>query len=281
MAPEATSTGKVSATLDDSKGKTSKQSSRRKSRNTTIATPKTPNMRKEYVSVYDRPTPKRDRKSLKENYEGQVSGREDWWRSTIRETPVPGAYESRDFLMDLETKDASCTFKTEGRKRPVKQKRGAILLPGAYEQHDLAYELDKKHMTYTFNNTERTALPGFKDKDINVCPTEYPMEKYLTLSTHKSPTKHAIFKSNSQRFPTIYFKGTKNPAPCHYEYTSPSTAPTISSSFKSQTPRFKTSHTKVPGPGTYEKTYQSPQPATIIKMGRNHGLFFTSAFNLP
>ena len=37
---------------------------------------------------------------------------------------------------------------------------------------------------------------------------------------------------------------------------------------------------KVPGPGSYEKTYQSPMPATIAKMGRNHGLFFTSAFSV-
>ncbi|XP_033102492.1 protein STPG4-like [Anneissia japonica] len=209
MAPEATPTGKDSNSLDESKGKLSTKSSRRKSEKRTTATPKTPTrpIRKEHVSVYNRPNPKKDRKSLKEDYESHVSGREGWWRATIRETPVPGAYESRDFLADLETMDASCAFKSEGRKRQVQQKRGAILLPGAYQQHDLTYNLEHKHMTYTFKNTERTELPGFRDKDINVCPTEYPIEKYLTVSTQKSPSKHSVFKSNSQRFPTIYFKG--------------------------------------------------------------------------
>ena len=37
---------------------------------------------------------------------------------------------------------------------------------------------------------------------------------------------------------------------------------------------------KVPGPGTYEKTYQAPIPKTILKMGRQHGIFFSSAFQV-
>ena len=32
---------------------------------------------------------------------------------------------------------------------------------------------------------------------------------------------------------------------------------------------------KTPGPGTYDKTYQTPMPDTIKKMGRSYGLFFT------
>lgn len=35
---------------------------------------------------------------------------------------------------------------------------------------------------------------------------------------------------------------------------------------------------KVPGPGTYEKIFQFPIPPTVAKMGRQYGLFFTSAF---
>ena len=30
-----------------------------------------------------------------------------------------------------------------------------------------------------------------------------------------------------------------------------------------------------PGPGSYAKTFQTPLPETIKKMGRNYGLFFT------
>ena len=35
---------------------------------------------------------------------------------------------------------------------------------------------------------------------------------------------------------------------------------------------------KTPGPGAYEKTFQSPMPKTIMKMGRQYGLYFSSAF---
>lgn len=35
---------------------------------------------------------------------------------------------------------------------------------------------------------------------------------------------------------------------------------------------------KVPGPGMYEKTFQHPIPSSVASMGRQHGLFFTSAY---
>ncbi|XP_022095655.1 uncharacterized protein C2orf61-like [Acanthaster planci] len=238
---------------------------------------------RERTSVMDRETPFKGRSSLKDNYERAVSGREQWWRVDIRETPVPGAYESRNFLVDLEERPATYTFKGEGRKKGADaQRKGAVLLPGAYEAKDLVYDLNQTRYTYSMRNTSRAKneLPGVKDKDCNVCPTEYPMERYLTVSCEKQPSKHPMFKSASQRFPTIYFQGTKNPPPDRYQSYTPEPMHVISSSFKSRTPRFSTSHTKVPGPGSYDKTFQSPMPATISKMGRNHGLFFTSAFNL-
>ncbi|XP_072165957.1 protein STPG4-like [Diadema setosum] len=233
-------------------------------------------------SIYTRPTPFKGRTSLSEGYDKPVSGRESWWRKDIRETPVPGSYESQSFLLDFETRPATYSFKGEGRQKPAaNQGKGAVLLPGAYEAKDNMYFLDRTRHTYSFRNTSRSKdLPVVKDKHINVCPTSYKMEEVLSMAVEKTPSKHMVFKSNSQRFPTIYFKGTKNPAPCHYEYREPEALHKISSSFKSRTPRFSTSHTKVPGPGTYEKTYQSPMPATISKMGRNHGLFFTSAFSV-
>jgi len=238
---------------------------------------------KDRTNVMERETPFKGRKSLKENYEKPVSGREQWWRTHIRETPVPGAYDSRNFLSDLEERPATYTFKGEGRRKEAdRQRKGTVLLPGAYEAQDLVYDLDQTRYTYSMKNTSRAEneLPGVKDKACNVCPTEYPMEKYLSVSCEKQPSKHPMFKSASQRFPTIYFQGTKNPPPDRYQAYIPETMHVISSSFKSRTPRFSTSHTKVPGPGSYDKTFQSPMPATISKMGRNHGLFFTSAFNL-
>ncbi|XP_054758362.2 protein STPG4-like [Lytechinus pictus] len=233
-------------------------------------------------SIYTRPTPFKNRTALAENYETPRSGREGWWRKEIRETPMPGAYDFKPFLEDFETRPATYCFKGEGRKKDAaNQGKGVVLMPGAYEAKDNMYFLDRTRNTYTFKNTSRAKdLPTIKDKDVNVCPTSYKMENVLSCAVEKSPSKHMVFKSNSQRFPTIYFKGTKNPPPCQYEYREPPALHQISSSFKSRTPRFATSHTKVPGPGSYEKTYQSPMPATIAKMGRNHGLFFTSAFSV-
>ncbi|XP_038074657.1 protein STPG4-like [Patiria miniata] len=235
------------------------------------------------TSVMERATPFKGRTSLRENYEKSVSGRDQWWRVHIRETPVPGAYDSRNFLADIEERPATYTFKGEGRKKDAdRQRKGAVLLPGAYEAKDLGYDLEQTRYTYSMKNTSRAEneLPGVKDKGCNVCPTQYPMENYLSCSCEKQPSKHPMFKSASQRFPTIYFQGTKNPPPDRYQSYTPETMHVISSSFKSRTPRFATSHTKVPGPGSYDKTFQSPMPATISRMGRNHGLFFTSAFNL-
>ncbi|XP_070577116.1 protein STPG4-like [Ptychodera flava] len=269
MAPEATATGKQGAdktagTDDAAKTKKAKKGSKK--------------------GAVDKPPSRRERTALKDGYEEPVSGREDWWRTYIRETPVPGSYDTKDFLEEmLEKKPKTYSFKSEGRKRElavIRWRQGETLLPGAYNHRDLPDELDKTINTYAFRDTHRyrRELPGQRDKDCNVAPPAYKMEDYLTVATTKAPSKHAAFKDTSQRFPTIYFKANKNPAPGQYNYKPPKPLHPVSSSFKSRTPRFSSSHTKVPGPGTYEKTFQSPMPSTIAKMGRAHGLFFTSAF---
>lgn len=230
--------------------------------------------------------PMQTRSTLSENYEKPRTGREDWWRSTIRETPAPGAYEMHDFLSDLTTRPNTYRFKSDGRKvNPSPQiGRGETLMPGAYEFEDVATVVQKKKMSYGFKNTTRDSKDflnfGKKDKDVNVPPNVYDMEKHLSMTVERSPSKLWQFKSQSQRFPTTHFKPKEGPAPGNYESSrEPSTLHTVSSSFKSKTPRFSTSHTRVPGPGTYDKAYQSPSaPNTITKMGRIHGIFFSSAF---
>ncbi|XP_064623735.1 protein STPG4-like isoform X2 [Lineus longissimus] len=223
------------------------------------------------------------RQGLKEGYEEPVSNREDWWRSTIKETPVPGAYELDDFLKEKEKAKITYNFKNEGRKRdPTPHGKGSTLLPGAYAHRDFIHELDKKRVTYNFKSTSRTSQDflnkGIKDKDVNVSPDRYPMEKYLSCTVEKQPSKHFFFRSQSQRFPPAFYKPREGPPPGAYG-TMTASSPMISSSFKSKTPRFSSAHTKVPGPGSYEKTYQSPMPGTIAKMGRQHGLFFACAFH--
>ncbi|CAH1793150.1 unnamed protein product [Owenia fusiformis] len=220
-----------------------------------------------------------------EDYEKTKSGRESWWRKDIRETPLPGTYDHYDFIDEVDKKQNTYRFKSDGRKRDAHPwHKGAALMPGAYEHKDFLSNFDKFNTTYGFKSTKRDARDflnfGKKDKDINVAPNQYTAEKYLTCSVEKQPSKHFMFKSQSQRFPTKYFRPKIGPAPGNYEHTPPDALHPISSSFKSRTPRFSTSHTRVPGPGSYEKTFQSPMPATIARMGKQHGLFFSSAFQV-
>ncbi|XP_002733364.1 protein STPG4-like [Saccoglossus kowalevskii] len=275
MAPEATYTSKQGV------GRGSEKNNQNVSAKGGRKTPK-----QERRSVMNRPNSRKERTSLKDTYEEPVSGRELWWRKNIRETPVPGTYDNKDFLEEfLERKPMTYSFKSEGRKRDlaiIKWRRGDMLMPGAYEHSEMVKDLDKSINTYSFRNTDRyrIELPGQRDKECNVCPTTYGIENHLSLATPKMPSKHSSFKSTSSRFPTIYFRPNSNPGPGQYESKTPRPLHAVSSSFKSGTPRFRTSHTKVPGPGSYEKTYQTPMPSTIAKMGRVHGLFFTSAFHV-
>lgn len=232
--------------------------------------------------------PWENRKTLSEVYEPELSGREGWWRTYIRETPVPGAYEmeSQHWLYDLERRPNTYRFKSDGRKvDPHPHGKGALLLPGAYESQDFLKRFEKDPATYGFKTGKRDQFDvlnfGRKDKDVNVSPSAYDVQKYLTLTIDKQPSKHSMFKSQARRFPTIQFKPKEGPAPGNYEshqITPPKIA--ISSSFKSKTPRFSSSHTRVPGPGTYERTFQAPQSGVLQKMGRQHGLFFSSAFQI-
>ncbi|PVD26477.1 hypothetical protein C0Q70_14154 [Pomacea canaliculata] len=226
-----------------------------------------------------------NRKALSEDYELPISGREGWWRSYIRETPRPGSYDSSTFVDDISQRPNTYRFKSDGRKiDPQPHNKGSLLLPGAYDFQSFLDILDKKPIpaTYNFRTPARDSFDvlnfGKKDKEINVSPTAYQMDKYLSLSADKMPSKHPAFKSQVKRFPTLYFKPKEGPGPGLYDSQLPVFQHPVSSSFKSRTPRFSTSYTKVPGPGTYEKIFQFPIPPTVAKMGRQYGLFFTSAF---
>ncbi|KAK3093562.1 hypothetical protein FSP39_017325, partial [Pinctada imbricata] len=225
------------------------------------------------------------RKALGEEYDKPITKREGWWRTYIRETPLPGAYDSKHFLLDLERRPNTYRFKSDGRKLdPHPHGKGATLLPGAYEFHHFLEDLERNPATYNFRATDRSKqnflIIGQKDKDIDVSPNAYGVEHYLKMAVDKQASKHSMFRSSSKRFPSRPFRPRDGPGPGNYEYSPEKAKIAVSSSFKSRTPRFSTSHTRVPGPGTYEKTYQSPQPETVAKMGRQHGLFFSSAFHV-
>ncbi|CAK8678197.1 unnamed protein product [Clavelina lepadiformis] len=227
-----------------------------------------------------RTIPRRGRNTPGDIFEPPVSNRE-WWRGTLKETPVPGTYEQRDFLQEKELNRIKTTynFKGEGRKRkPGVVINGEILLPGAYEHGDFLQDLEKLPLSYQFRNSGRKkTLPGVKDRDCNVSPCEYETARPLLK---KTPIWHGSFKSQSSRFPTKYFNPKEGPPPGSYNPRSMEKSAVISSSFKSRIPRFPTSQTKVPGPATYASTSQTPQTQTLMKMGRMHGLFFRNSFEI-
>lgn len=232
--------------------------------------------------------PWENRADLSDDYERPITDREAWWRCQIRTTPIPGSYHSKDFLHDLQQKKNTYRFKSDGRKLPSDPAgHGEMLLPGGYQHTDFIHGLSQKPATYRFKAQQRDAFDvlnfGKKDKDINVCPNAYAVEKHLTLTAEKTPVKNFQFRSQTKRFPTQSFKPRPGPPPGAYTVQQHTPlAHSITSSFRSKTPRFSTSHTdvrkKVPGPGSYAKAYQHPIPPTISKMGRQYGLFFTSEF---
>lgn len=214
----------------------------------------------------------------KDIFEPALTDRE-WWRVTLKETPVPGTYESRHFLDEKELNPIKRTynFKGQGRKKQYGVvKNGANLLPGAYNYKDFLESLSERPLTYEFKSDGRSrVLPGIKDKDCNVPPCEYARTKSLVP---KTPVHHSNFKSQSARFPTKYFNPKIGPPPGSYDPRNLENTHPVSSCFKSRSPRFKSSQTKVPGPATYEPTFQNPQSKTLMKMGRMHGLFFRNTF---
>ncbi|XP_067941690.1 protein STPG4-like [Watersipora subatra] len=224
------------------------------------------------------------RTGLADEYEGEKSGRESWWRTYIRETPLPSAYgveEADTFILDLEKSQKTYSFKSDGRKLEVtKGGKGEALMPGAYNFKQFSEMMAP--MTYRFKNTGREGRDvlneGIIDKDIKVAPNQYETLKYGCTTVNDPNNKNYTFKSTSKRFPTVYFTPKDGPAPGQYNAKPQTCIPVISSSFKSSTPRFKTSHTRVPGPGMYESTYQSRPIKTLTKMGRVHGLFFSCSF---
>ena len=199
----------------------------------------------------------------------------------MRDTPIPGSYEVRDFIEEIDASKINKTynFKGLGRKKdPDPWRHGAALMPGLYKKTDFIQEKEKRPATYSFKSTTRenkhSLVVGIQDKFLqasDISPVKYALE-YSEVT--KTPSKHAAFKSQSSRFPTIYFTPKPGPSPTEYEAKKPS-SPHVTSSFKSTTPRFSKPHAlKTPGPGSYTRMDQSPMPLHIKEVGRYHGVFF-------
>nr|XP_016847248.1 PREDICTED: uncharacterized protein C2orf61 homolog [Anolis carolinensis] len=108
-------------------------------------------------------------------------------------------------------------------------------------------------------------------RNLNTDPGQYDL---FPPPVPTFPVKNYMFRSGVQRFPT--FGPKEGPGPGEYEIKdNPPTA--IRSCFISKVPRLLPAHTKIPGPGTYWPTKQSPkQPRTIASLGREHTIFFSN-----
>uniref|UniRef100_A0A8B9LUT1 Si:ch211-93n23.7 n=1 Tax=Astyanax mexicanus TaxID=7994 RepID=A0A8B9LUT1_ASTMX len=88
--------------------------------------------------------------------------RSGWWRQTLKDTPVPGTYNIRDFL-------------EEASLNPL-----------------------QRQASYCFRSCPRpnTCTLGIWDKDINVSPCHYDV---TVKPVPKLPCKHVMFRSAVQR----------------------------------------------------------------------------------
>ncbi|CAI5771148.1 Hypothetical predicted protein [Podarcis lilfordi] len=205
-------------------------------------------------------------------------GRDAWWRESLRPTPIPGCYPVRDFLEDAQLNPVKRTynFKGEGRKRiSIFQQMTDMTLPSSFKYIPPSFvELaEKKRVTYSFRSVSREAptTASYRDKDINTDPGQYDL---FPPPVPTFPTKNYMFRSAVQRLNT--FGPKEGPGPGTYNIKEVLPTP-IRSCFLSKVPRLLPSHSKVPGPGSYWPTNQSPkQPRTIESLGREHTIFFSN-----
>nr|XP_060635852.1 protein STPG4 [Anolis sagrei ordinatus] len=204
--------------------------------------------------------------------------RDEWWKESLRPTPVPGTYSIRDFLQDalLNPVGPTYSFKGEGRKKmPIFQQRHDRTLPDVkpYYPPSLTTLLKKTTETYSFKSIPRQSPMhlSYRDKNVNTDPGQYDL---FPPPVPTFPVKNYMFRSGVQRFPI--FGPKEGPGPGEYEIKENPPTP-IRSCFVSKVPRLLPAHTKIPGPGTYWPTKQSPkQPRTIASMGREHTIFFSN-----
>ncbi|CAF1332025.1 unnamed protein product [Rotaria sordida] len=220
------------------------------------------------------------------NYEPPVSDRESWWRTTIKNTPIPGTYNTHlnTFIKEIVARPMTYGFKSDGRRRDPQplEPKGKELLPGAYSVEDFVERMNQLRLSYGFKGPEREGLlkktmSVNQDKDIDVPPGLYETQKYHTIDVSIESARHSFFKSKTTR---RLFLPKIGPAPSDYE---PKTnvinvhSPTITSSFRSRTDRFHRKLAKVPGPGTYDKLTIFPTPKQINTLSMR-GVFFNANY---
>ncbi|CAF0841907.1 unnamed protein product [Adineta ricciae] len=219
-------------------------------------------------------------------YEPSMSDRESWWRVTIRDTPIPGTYDTHlnTFIKETIARPMTYGFKSDGRRRDPQplEPKGKELLPGAYSVENSLDEMFRRRLSYGFKSPAReeslkkTVLANH-DKDIDVAPGLYETQKYHRIDVPIESVKHSFFKSKSKR---KLFPPQAGPAPGEYEPRTKvvdTKGPTITSSFRSGTDRFRQKLFSVPGPGSYDQLTDIP-PWKQIDAYSTCGIFFNANF---
>ena len=98
----------------------------------------------------------------------EISARDSWWYSTLKNTPSPLKYNFPSFVQEIFKKPNTYRFKSNGRKGdPMPQlPKGQYLLPGAYDYEDLADRVKKMRLSYGFKNQYPLAQKKSKN-DVN------------------------------------------------------------------------------------------------------------------
>ena len=122
-----------------------------------------------------------------------------------QDTPIPGAYDLKDFVQELQGNPVRTTygFKNAGRKKNADPSRkGSVLMPGLYKHRTCVDQLETQQKTYSFKACDRyhtpTALVGYIDKVCNlieckllccliVCNLLSPMQTEATLLANITP----------------------------------------------------------------------------------------------
>ncbi|KAM4866880.1 protein STPG4 [Thomomys bottae] len=209
--------------------------------------------------------------------------REEWWRITLTNTPIPGTYHLKTFIEEsmLNPVITTYSFKNEGRRKPPLVQRNDPIpydVPH-YRPPDFLELLQKQMASYSFKDQSRPNPSTLvdKDKSLHLSPGQYEV---VPLPVPKHASRSFVFRSAVQRFPQNYFTPREGPGPGEYDLLIPP-ASSITSSFRSTVPRFLPSCSRTPGPGAYVSSSQFPkQSPTIAKMGREHSLFFNNTIGL-
>lgn len=131
---------------------------------------------------------------------------------------------------------------------------GDKLLPGAYEFRDFIEDIRKRPCTFSFKSNGRSSQLAWERQRYETDNFPVPGQYETTDPPVGTQTvASSMFKSKTPRLTNAFCFEDGHPPPGNYDPISAKPGRYgAKSSFVSKTPRFRTSGTNVPGPGSYE-----------------------------